>query len=570
MFQSFADLLRCTFRGPSNVSLSDVIARGSLFLEQSPFDIGMVYNLCTMRISSATYSLQQIMRRNLKNRSRNGQFLLKHLLDLFDNPQALLASLLNNGVNRSVAYVEEVLPLPYCHGVLNSTTAYRRVIPDLVLNGFVNVVSVVSVLFLSADTAVAILSFQPCEPAVRVTGVMGPVKPALAAAPPSVFILNSPAVTASTRINDAVLFPQNIEAPSIYKRRLLTSNDAETQSLFRTLAELGKPCCGERNEGGSNKRQRPADILDSLRHSTTDSITLISAIQTTVPKRPHSSYRYPCHRGWAAGAEVKQDDETCSTDCENTKGFKLSTSTSRFELSSGFETPLVENALFAEYATAPMKTLSPDPFTRKLRSYLERISFDAIEIWVPVKTNGSNIMLFGGFASKDDRLQGWSVYSRSFVFEEKVGIPGRLSSSELRGSLEHYSDLTALPERAFLRLQGARLFGLHASLAFPLSSRHDDIYRRSSSSENEGDEEEAHTASSLSSNNSTRSGCSHISADSSQKSSSVGQSNASVVAIMYSTRVFAVSADLIDDTVRNLKSMKISSRVNHCEFTDDL
>lgn len=105
-----------------------------------------------------------------------------------------------------------------------------------------------------------------------------------------------------------------------------------------------------------------------------------------------------------------------------------------------------------------------------LKSLLRYVPFDLIEIWVPVPTqlNGDNRSIplyFAGSTSTSTSLASWSSYSRSFVFHENVGLPGRVSVGH---QAEAFNDIASLPKNTYLRVEGAQKLGIHASVGIPV------------------------------------------------------------------------------------------------------
>jgi hypothetical protein len=590
-FQVFNDLLRCIFR-PTHVphgiadstqakaplSIEDVLARSAVFMEQSPFDLGLVYNVHNRQMTSSTYSLQRVISSNITSVQ-----VLDQLAMLFDDSEPLFNALAT--VSRSPQdrvhphYHEEgVELLPQFQSASIQCIASRRVVPNLtVCNGFIHAIAVISVLFVCPAhaslngnmeniMAIAILNFQPIAPDIYIVDNKQPTLNTIDA-------VDDDEMMEANNVDGVAAMPADV--PSIYKRTLI--EDREAGSLIHTLnKEVPKPQQGDAADSSSSKRKNRTrrEILDCLRHTVPDEITLISAVQSVVPAQQRSSSSssmgavnisimselYPVQdRGNTNDAAMNganSDDSVGSgvTDSEHDDNgcllFSPSSAGNYYVVSNNnnsYNDAYYGTGGNGEAAYGPIlvpspraTNLVPDPFTRKLRHYLNRLTcFDAIELWVPVETTHSStnstsrIMLFGGFASKDELLQGWSVYSRSFVFEEEIGIPGRLGVGGT-DNVEHYSDLTTLTESAFLRLEGARAFQLHASLALPVSVKSNAITGDSSG------------------NNSN------------------GRKQSNVVAILYSKRTFPVSQDMIADTTFALKGMKISSQVNQCDFVEDI
>jgi hypothetical protein len=107
-----------------------------------------------------------------------------------------------------------------------------------------------------------------------------------------------------------------------------------------------------------------------------------------------------------------------------------------------------------------------DIFNTMLVSFLRRIPFDVIELWVPVQISPTTtVLLFGGSATSDEKLRGWSSYSRNFFFSENEGVPGRVSAKK---STECNDDVATKDKAVYKRADGAATYGIHASVAMPL------------------------------------------------------------------------------------------------------
>lgn len=129
---------------------------------------------------------------------------------------------------------------------------------------------------------------------------------------------------------------------------------------------------------------------------------------------------------------------------------------------AGSYTSLTSKVQMSRYLQPPTPD---DPFSAVLSTYLRTIPFDLIEVWIPVKIESTTLLLFGGCATTDSRLKGWSSYSRNFCFGEKVGIPGRVF---VQHTAESTSDVSALSPDSFLRVEGAALYDIHASVGLPI------------------------------------------------------------------------------------------------------
>jgi len=101
-----------------------------------------------------------------------------------------------------------------------------------------------------------------------------------------------------------------------------------------------------------------------------------------------------------------------------------------------------------------------------LKSMLKFIPFDIIELWVPVVMPDNNTMLlFAGSAAADNDLSTWASYSRSFMFDATVGLPGRVSTKHRP---ECVPDVCDVSNYKYLRVNGARSLGIHASVGLPI------------------------------------------------------------------------------------------------------
>eukprot|EP01041_Mallomonas_annulata_P008760 gene8760-18119_t len=107
-----------------------------------------------------------------------------------------------------------------------------------------------------------------------------------------------------------------------------------------------------------------------------------------------------------------------------------------------------------------------DSFSHILGRFLRQVPFQLADVWVPVALSPDcNVLVLGGSACLDNGLGRWGSYSRNFYFKPLVGIPGRVLSLSRP---EAQADVSELTRQLFPRVDGARSFGLRASLGIPV------------------------------------------------------------------------------------------------------
>jgi hypothetical protein len=211
------------------------------------------------------------------------------------------------------------------------------------------------------------------------------------------------------------------------------------------------------------EHEREMESSDDNSQSTTDTPILLSSFSKSTPKPDPldtSLLKY------AAGSNEKEEKDIAN--CESGAEVAL-TYPSRFAKRSAQEDVARNRLGYPLYNT--LKSLNhrdsdKDIFNKMLVSFLRRIPFDVIELWVPVKiSTTTTVLLFGGSASSDENLRGWSSYSRNFVFSQNEGIPGRVNSKKIT---ECRDDVASTDMAVFKRAEGAATYGIHASVAMPL------------------------------------------------------------------------------------------------------
>ena len=459
-----------------------------------PFDIGICYSVSTQTIHCSTFSFQELISRHRHLSGSSFEFkplALSVFESLFRNPQALLLSLTCmdpieimavNGYHETIRELQPPsIPLsPF------TIRVFHRSIPNMIaINGVANNICTIAVgvHFLSSELAVAVIGFQRVAANHHMNAVTGTsyfqsvadVHDDLLCGTSSE---NAKEATSTTQNKDKDEFSlfvsvssSKLRMPEIYKRRRVvddehTSSSSDGEGAANTLTSKIK------------SSQGPRLWVCNMPEEMFKWNSVMPSISSLSPKLV-SAYNVP-----------------------------MTTVSPQIGLNP-FPAPIID-----------------DQMSKILRKCLNRTPFQLIELWLPANINGKTLLLFGGSATSNELLHGWSVYSRGFAFEKKEGIPGRIASEY---TVEKYSDVGMLPVTKFLRMEGARQLGIRASVGFPMP--HVVSTRTMSESDN---------------------------------------SNADVppIVVLYSVDAFTVTTDMVELCQRKLGCLSISTTVEAVSTTN--